>query len=215
MFKTNKRLSILLGIFALPIMMFSSCLKEGDDTIVLPLPDGKIPYSVIPKNLQDSLVAHGFVIHEGIEAPNIEGKFLSSPMVLQYASDNYQNDFYDLYMRYAGQTRRGLIQYSESQRDTVVGISQEANVIGSDSNFTMYCYQTISANNSRGDTLYRCKTASVVSGIITESGIKDCQYSYVMLDKWARNDYYYSMIPEANTYRIWNDGDSLAIRLSE
>ena len=54
------------------LMAFSSCLKYGDDTIVLPQPTGKIPPSVIPTDLQDSLIHHDFPIHEGVEPPDVE-----------------------------------------------------------------------------------------------------------------------------------------------
>ncbi len=208
-----KRLSILLIHLSLPFLLFTGCLKDGDDTLVLPTPDGKIPYSVVPERLQDSLRDNGFVIHEGINPPTIVGKFRMSPMDLQYASDNYQNTFYDLVMTLTGQYRRGRISYSESQVDTVLGKATMASVIGEGDDFTMYCFQDISKNNRAGDTLYTCTSATVVSGSISKEGIKDCQYSNIILDKWAVNDYYASQIPPVETFRIWNDGDSLATRI--
>ena len=90
MLKYVKHLLIISGLLSLPILLFSGCLKEGNDTIVLPLPDGKIPYSVIPEQLQDSLRTHGLTIHEGVNPGNIDGRFLSSPIVLHYSSDNPQ-----------------------------------------------------------------------------------------------------------------------------
>jgi len=209
----TKRLTRLLMILSLPIFLFSGCLKEGDDTLVLPTPDGKIPYSVIPEYLQDSLRDNGFIIHEGINPPSIVGKYLVSPMDLQYASDDYHNTFYDLTMTLVKQFRRGAVSYSESQVDTVLGKSTMANVIGEGNDFTMYCYQNVAKTNTNGDTLYTCKTATVVSGTIGHTGIQNCQYSNIVLDKWALNDYYYSQMPPVETFRIWNDGDNLAERL--
>lgn len=208
-----KRLSFLLIQLSLPILLFTGCLKEGDDTLVLPTPDGKIPYSVIPEDLQDSLRDNGFEIHEGINPPSIVGRYLISPMELQYASDEYENTFYDLIMTFAGQYRRGPISYSESQVDTVLGKSSMANVIGEGDNFTMYCYQTIAKTNQNGDTLSTCKTATVVSGVISPEGIKDCQYTNIILDKWAVNEYYASQFPPVETFRIWNDGNLMASRI--
>ena len=208
-----KRLSIILIHLSLPFLLFTGCLKDGDDTLVLPTPDGKIPYSVIPERLQDSLRDNGFVIHEGITPPSIEGKFKVSPMDLQYASDDYQNNFYDLIMTLSGQYPRGRVSYSESQVDTVLGLSTMANVIGKGDDFTMYCFQNIAKTNRDGDTLYTCSTATVVSGTIAKEGIHNCQYTNIILDKWAVNDYYASQIPPVETYRIWNDGNGLASRL--
>ncbi len=209
-----KQLSNLLVPLALSIFLLSGCLKEGDETLVLPTPDGKIPYSVVPERLQDSLRDNGFVIHEGLCPPSIEGKYKISPMSLHYASDEYVNSFFDLTMAFAGQYRRGAISYSESQSDTVLGRSTDACVIGEGDDFTMYCFQYVFRNNAKGDTLYKCSLATVVSGTVVSGGIQDCQYSNIILDKWAQNDYYASQIPDIETFRIWNDGNALATRIS-
>lgn len=208
-----KRLSIILMHLSLPFALFTGCLKDGDDTLVLPTPDGKIPYSIVPEHLQDSLRASGFAIHEGINAPSVIGKYKLSPMELRYASDDYQNSFYDLTMTLQGQYLRGRVNYSELQQETVVGRSTIANVIGQGNDFTVYCFQNIVHTNHKNDTIYLCTTATVVSGTIASEGIKNCQYSTIILDKWAVNDYYASQIPPAGTFRIWDDGDSLATRI--
>lgn len=213
MIKKIKKLQTILPVMAISILLFSSCLKKGDDTIVLPLPNRTIPYEIIPADVQDSLRAHGFTIHEGSLPPSIKGTFLASPMDLQYASDNYSNSFYDLYMTFAGQTLRNKITYSETQKETVEGTSIMANVIGEGDEFTMYCTQVITSRGTNNDTLWSCTTATVVSGTLTSEGFKDCQYSNVILDKWTSSDYYASQLPPIGTYRIWNDGDKMAYKI--
>lgn len=215
----EKRLSLkgvtfcgIVVTLVLASLLFSSCLKDGEDTIVLPLPDGKIPTSVIPQNLQDSLTRNGFIINEGINPPDIEGVYLASPLDLHYSSDGYNNAFYDLTMTFRDQKARGLITYSERQRDTVEGASIAAQVIGEDSNFTMYCYQYV-FDYAGSTQLWRCKIATVVSGVKTNRGFRDCQYSYIMLEKVAISDYYYSMLAKEETFRIYKDGDRLATRI--
>ena len=188
MLKYVKHLLIILGLLSLPILLFSGCLKEGNDTIVLPLPDGKIPYSVIPEQLQDSLRTHGLTIHEGVNPGNIDGRFLSSPMVLHYSSDNYQD---------------------------IDGKSYMANVIGEGNDVTMYCLQNVFECSSSGDTLWKSRTATVVSGTLCDEGIKYCQYAHVVLDTWAADDYHASPLSKPGTHRIWYDGDGLAKRLSD
>ena len=86
--------------------------------------------------------------------------------------------------------------------------------IGEGKDVTMYCFQNVYECNADGDTLWRSKTATVVSGTIEEQGIKNCQYAHVVLDTWALNDYYASTLSAPGTYRIWYDGDSLATRLT-
>lgn len=211
--KKIKNLKLLWGLFLLPIFVFSGCLKEGDDTAVLPIPTGKIPYSVIPENLQDSLTNNGFVIREGINPPIVKGKYTISPMELQYASDNYINNFYDLTMTYSGQHPRGRIDYSEVQNG-IPGKSIEAHVIGDGNDFSMYCTQLVVNVNSSNDTNWWCKIATVVSGTICDTGIVNCQYAYVMLDQWARIPYYATQMPPVETFRFWNDGDGMTIKLN-
>ena len=61
----------------------------------------------------------------------------------------------------------------------------------------------------------RSKTATVVSGTISEEGIKDCQYAHIVLDTWAADEFHASPLSKPGTYRIWYDGDKMAKRLSK
>jgi hypothetical protein len=210
--KRNKHLLIILALLVLPAFLFTGCLKEGNDTLVLPMPYGKIPYDVIPEQIQDELSLNGFVIHEGVNPITIKGRFKAEPMNQQFASDGYFNpNFRELYMEFSGQRPRGKINYIQGQSDTifldeeqindVIGNAERARVIGEDSNFTMYCIQTIQLDKSSWS-----KTASVVSGTLTKTGIKDFQYAEYIIskeDEWGR-------ISDVGTFRYWNDGDNLA-----
>lgn len=220
MTKCTKHLSILMGLFALSVFLFTGCLKEGDETIVLPFPIEKIPYDVIPEHIQDSLTRHGFVINEGATPPKVEGIFVASPMDLQIASDNYVNpNFRYLYMAFSGQHLRGKINYrqvqydtiflNEEQLDEVMGDASMAQVIGTKDNnkFTMYCIQTIVPP----DSSWWCKTASVVSGVLADDGIKNCQYAEYIIDRGGD----VSRLSEVGTYRTWNDGDGFANQVFE
>ena len=201
--------TLLTAIMA--TMLCISCQKEGNDTMVLPLYNGRISPIVIPIPEQKQLTDHGFVIHEGIEPPDIQGVYLAAPLVNQYASDDYRNDFYDLLMTFNHQYKRGMVEYTENQRDTVNGASINAQIIGHDSCFTMYCTQYISEYT--GNTLlFNCKIATVISGIHTEKGIKDLQYAYIMQEKEQPNPNYFPLAP-VNTVRIYKDNDNLASKI--
>lgn len=225
--KKHRHLGLLLGLLLSSIFVFSACLKDestillpdGDSTIVLPFNTGKIPYDVIPQNLQDSLVIYGFDIFEGTCPPNINGEYLISPMELSHASDNYLNDFVNLRMAFKGQHPRGRIHYYESQTGTIddsaSGTSIHASVIGHDSCFTMYAIQNVIDTSSNGLVNYRCKTATIVSGTMIDTGIYNCKYSTILLEKWARTEYYANRLPELHTFRIWFDGDTLAVKTSK
>lgn len=196
----------------------TGCLHDADDTIVLPLPDGKIPFSVIDSDLQDSLRIHGFDINEGTNPPNIEGTYLMSPMILDYASDSSTLTFVDLTLKYSDQIERGLVTYTETQRTHVeqigvAGRSIEANVIGDGDRFTAYCYQNVTQPES-GTQQWRVKLATVVSGSISASGISNCQYAIIYLEREINDSSYQQTIPGEGTYRLFHDGDMLAARLS-
>ena len=219
MTSTIKRAAFGLFGVVVATTMLTSCLKDGTDTIVLPLPTGRIPQEVIPDNLQDSLENHGFVINEGIEPPYIEGHYLASIMKLDYASDNVVFDFADVDMIFSKQLDRGLIKYVETQKTPNGGsmnsVYEDANIIGSGDKFTMYCYQYDNGTNT-DSTNWNYKTATLVSGTWTASGIKDCQYAVIILEK---RDDPYGRVPEPmvndTTFRIFHDADGLADKLTE
>lgn len=209
-----KHVALCACLCLFPTLLFTGCLKEGTDTIVLPMPDGKIPTSVIAQRLQDSLRSHGMNIYEGVTPPNIEGRYVASPMRLTYASDHYANLFYDTYMTFSEQNARGLIRYAESQSSLATATSVGAGVIGADSNFTMYCIADMEGD-SAGVQLWRCTTATVVSGTRCTEGLRRCQYAFIMLSKTGIDAYHDGLLPDADTYRIFYDGDSLANQLNE
>lgn len=195
-------------------LLFASCLKDGDDTIVIPLPDGKIPYSVVSEAMQDSLLSNGFDINEGIDFPKIEsGVYFASPLKLKYASDGYENEeFFPLYLTFRNWKQRGRIEYEERQRDTVEGTSIRAQVIGHDSCFTMYCYQNLSEYSSNNEQLWTCKIATLISGILTKDGFRNCQYALIILDKQF-SDPDYNIFPPIDSYRIYYDQDSITNKI--
>ena len=214
----NRIISGKLLAIALLTTLLTSCLKDGDDTVVLPLPDGRIPYSVISRDLQDSLTDHGFRIHEGLYPPTVTGRYLMSPMALDYASDFAPVSYVNLVMTFRDQTRRGLLKYQEQQNTDVENIpvdgqSIQANVIGSGNDFTVYCYQNVS-EDINGAQIWRVKTATLVSGTMTDSGIANCQYAYIILEKEINDSSYASSIPADSTYRLFSDGNNFATRLS-
>lgn len=216
---TNKSSLWKLPLVAFLTLLLTSCLKEGDDTIVLPLPDGRIPYSVISRNLQDSLTTHGFQIHEGLYPPTVAGSYLIEPMSLDFASDQAPASYVNLMMTFSSQTQRGLLKYWELQNTDlhnipIDGQSLEANVIGNGNDFTVYCYQNVTENSSIGMQLWRVKTATVISGTMTDTGIANCQYAYILLEKEINDINYALSFPKDSTFRIFSDGNSFAGKLN-
>lgn len=217
MTSTIKRITFGLFGIAVATTMLTSCLKDGTYTIVLPLPDGKIPYDVISEDLQDSLDRYGFEIDTGITPPYINGHYLASPMLLDYASDNVVFDFADVDMTFSKQLERGLIKYVETQNTpnygSMTSVYENANIIGSGDKFTMYCSQSDNGDNTDNND-WNVKTTTVISGTWVDGvGIKDCQYAVIIQQKVYDSG---NRIPEDTTitFRIFHDGDGMAEKLT-
>lgn len=189
-----------------------SCLKEGDETIVLPVIETSVPQDVIPDSIQEQFSFFDFDLFEGDTPPNIVGKYLLSPLLKVYSSDNYSVDFFtDLYIGFEQQGERGTVNYFESQNDTVSGHSVSARVVGHDDCFTMYCFQYVGVESG----MWKCKTATIVSGRVGLDGIRECKYAFVMLEtKPGTTGSSPSLVPEG-TMRIFCDGDGIAQRIKE
>lgn len=214
----NKTLMWPLGI-ALSLLLFTACLKDGDDTLVLPQPDGKIPDEVIPTNLQDSLRIHGFDIYEGVEPPDITGTFVINPMEQIYTSDDTARglNYEDLWMTFSEFWPRGIVKYKESQENPrsghSTGQSIEANVIGHDDLFTAYCWQIVEKRDvNTGQLLSKHKLATVVSGSMTTFGIVNCKYALIVLDKETFDEQQHIRSLEPDTYQTYEDGNGKADR---
>lgn len=204
-----------LTIIAILTFLLASCLKDGDETVVLPLPDGRIPHQVVSRNLQDSLAMHGFQIHEGLYPPSVSGQYLMQPMTMLFASDQAPASYVNLMMTFGNQTQRGRLNYWESQNTDlhtlpVEGQSVEANIIGNGDNFTVYCHQYVDGYSSSGVQLWRVKTATLVSGTITDTGIANCQYAFIILGKEISDMNYAMSFPDDSTYRLFSDGNGFA-----
>lgn len=198
------RLLFLLMVIAIGL---TGCLKEDMDTIVLPF--SEIPQGEVPQDIKGPF--YGVVpINEGIDPPSINGKFVMSPFKLEYASDGYQESVYgmaDLYLSFQSQTTGGMAAYYEKQ-----GLSEtespEVYVVGSGQDFTAY-FVAYTTNYVYSDNVYHevtAKSATVISGTVTENGIENIRYAFAILEKNDPNN----LIMDVNACRVFKDGDGLA-----
>lgn len=179
------------------ILLFSSCLKEDNATVLLPLPIGYIYGVDIPDGMLDHIA-----VNQGTDPPNIEGKYLATPLTLEYASDNYWNDdFFDLYLAFTRVEGRLKTTYRESQSQ-MTGTAPQAKVIGQGNNFTVYF--TTSMKNDEEN--WSCTTLTIISGRLTLQGIADFQYSNAMLSK---NDPENKIMP-VGAYHVFNTQGNVA-----
>lgn len=219
MTKPIKRVALLsVGLF-LSAVALTGCLKDGDDTIVLPLPDGTIPESVVSREVQESLRENGFNINVGLTPETVDGKFVADTLLLDFASDNDMvRNVVDVEMTFSKQLKRGLIKYVEKQRTAAGGsmtsIYEDAYIIGTGKNFTVYCMQEDRGGETDGIN-YSVRVIKLISGTITSQGIKDCQYALV-IDSVLVDDHGVISVPGPDSlrvHRIYHECDSMATKL--
>lgn len=196
-----KNLFRTLLSLSLAVPVFAGCLKSEDTTIALP--EIGTAANVIPEEIRDGFELR-MDIYEGTTPPDLTGDFLISPVKLSYASDGYvfQNSISDSYMSFYN--KKGNTYEYRRKEGNSEGYSPMVTVIGSGNNFTAYF--TEETHRDDGETWTR--QATLLSGTLTANGIKDVEYAFIMLKTNDPND----IIMEENEYRIFYDGDGLAVR---
>ena len=158
---------------------------------------------LIPQQYLEKMSAH-MPIYAGNTPPTIEGTFTIHPNVLVYASDNYKSSsgFGDQLMNFSDQNKvKNTLNYQYKQGSSV-SEKTEMVVLGKDNKFTIFAI----INSASASLNATSKMAEIVSGTMTEDGIKDIYNAMLMLDK---NDPNHRLM-DVGTYRIFKDEDGLA-----
>jgi hypothetical protein len=180
----------------------SSCLKEDNETLVLP----KVKYArpieeVIPVAMQEKLKVY-MPIYSGSIPPEIDGAYLINPDVIVYSTQGgYNTTYMDKTIKFSNQNNATNVIVYEDKQGSSYAISDEVSVTGTLDKFTAYF------NTSGTSEGISCKTATIISGSKTISGIKDFYSAFVMLEKGADPS---GKLVNVGTYRIFKDGNGLA-----
>lgn len=203
--------SVLIAAIAISC---SSCLYDNGETIVLPVDDitleqGMVSAEVIPTEIKERFTRY-MTIYEGSNPPIITGYYVLDPLTTVYCSDERGYDvgevIADLYIYFGEQNKWNIDEYKEKQVGTI-GTAKDVVIVGSGNHFTAYC--TVEENlDEDGNGKYEtyAKTSLLFSGTLTDYGIENAQYAFIMLEK---NDPLNEMMEE-NEFRIFKDGDGLA-----
>ena len=195
-------------------VLFTGCLKEGFDTIILPpypledkpttgYGDGTTD-AVIPEAIRETFKNH-MPIHEGKYPPSIVGQFLQSKSVAVYCSDNGFNvgdTTADCYYQFYDQNSNGVCKYNFRQL-SITGHTDTVWIVGQGNKFTAFFLEKGYYNDSAG-TWY--VSSNLISGEITPEGIKDFYLAFILLDKYDPTN----AVMRVNEYRIFKDSDGLA-----
>jgi hypothetical protein len=202
--KMKKNPNVWLLLFAVGILFgVLGCIEDNTDTLI-PTVTPYLNTGDIPAYLQDSMLKHGMVFYTGITPPVIEGSFLVSPFKLLYASDGKSDTtkFFDELLRFYEQSADKRSIRFQSKTDNSLSFSDTVKVYGSGSNFTAYFI----TNTTSAGTDYFSKLATIISGTMTTSGIRDIRYAITMVSKYDPSNFWMPV----GTFRIFKDNDGFS-----
>ena len=160
---------------------------------------------VIPPEYKDELDPY-ITIYEGANPPNIEGIYLMSPNELKYdATFQFEigHVFSDMYLHFYNQDMiNNTIDYQEKQSKSE-GTGEGCFISGEDNKFTVY-FNVDEVNHYNYDIYV--KKAVIISGILTDDGIKDLEYGFIFVEKSNDPDRH---LINPGDFRIIKDGDGM------
>lgn len=200
--KTYRYYGMMLVAIFMAIGM-AACGDDKDDDSDNGNKDTRID-QVIPSDIRKQ-VAKYIPIYDGKTPPNVEGVYvMSPPMIVFDSTDNYDvgdSNFADLFLNFRNQNMsNNTIDFKEKQ-STSVDTASGAFISGEGNNFSVY-FNTTGTWES-----ITYKTALVVSGTKTSSGISNIYYAFIMTDK--KNDVN-NEVMDVGDFRVFKDGDGLA-----
>lgn len=166
--------------------------------------------NVIPDDVLDDLI-HYIDVYYGTTPPNVEGCYLIDPFVTVYCQDQGHGGYYpgDIvvsnYILFRDQDMvNNTINISEldAKDYSTYSIGNGAFISGSGNNFSAFF---TTEGKSRG--IYT-KTALLISGTKTSSGISNLHYAFVMVEKGYDPNHY---LMDEGVFRVFKDQDGLSV----
>lgn len=167
---------------------------------------------VVPEDIRQTMEPY-ITIYEGNTPPQVEGVYLMSPKTLTFdytGQYDVGEKFADHYIKFTNQDyHNNTLDYvGEEVYDGRVLSKSEgpgAFISGTGDNFTVFF-------NVRGTTYfddYNVDTteALIISGTMTSTGIKDAEYSFVLISKSSDPKPH---VIDAGDFRVFKDSDGLA-----
>jgi len=194
-----------LLLLATIIVFFSSCLKDGDKTIVLPeLEKSKEIYEIVPKEILVVIEEMGMPIYRGGNPPDIQNTYLISPYILSKSNipgDETGNQFADFIVTFSDIDYENFSITMNFEHGGSTGHSEEGYIVGNHDYFTVFI-KIISKHNN-----YECFLARLISGKMDSGGIKDLYMSIFMIDDYGDPN---NELIEVGQGRLLYDGDGFS-----
>lgn len=197
----------LFGLIFFLLLLFSSCLKKGDETILVHDPQ-KIPFITDERWSSELRELFGEeYVNFGDLPPHLDCEFVSnhkytatnlpegqSPSIGSTTPIVHYHKFDDQYLQICH-------YHNMNSGENVVHNIEDAYITGHDNKFTIYCIEQLSTGGA--PTL-----AVIMSGELSEDGIINYRYGYQIID------YTDEMIPTnvypLNTVFVFQDPDGLS-----
>lgn len=208
-----KKVLYQLGGLLLTALIICSCKNSGINPETIVLPTGYISSNVVPEDIRPKITRY-ITIHEGSHPPYIVGTYIMSPNLLVYSSDgqfDVGDKFGDDTFTLSNQNNYGIIREFHRSQGGTTSFAQNVEICGSGNDFTLYFIEEGNSdqNNDGRDETY-VKQSVIISGTITNNGIKNIRRAFILLDK--RDPY--DKIMDVNEFRVFRDGDELASKRS-
>lgn len=170
--------------------------------------------NVIPEDLVDKM-SEKINIYRGTNPPTVEGCYLVDPFVTVYCEDE-GNGGYEVGEVMNSHIIRFMNQDNDYQTLDYTGrsynatITEEGNgafISGSGNNFSVF-FSTIGNTITDNGNNVSHKTALIISGTKTSSGIKNLYYAFVLIEKSGDVD---GELMKEGIYRVFKDKDGLSV----
>ena len=166
---------------------------------------------VIPPEIREKM-EEKIPIYEGINPPSVVGQYLLSPdELIEDTTGNFEAGslFADLYFQFYNQDmENNVLDYREKQASSS-SYGEGAFISGEGDNFSVFF--NIEGVSEYSDYSVKYKTALIISGMKTISGIENLRYAFVLLEK---SDDPSNHVMEVGGFRVFKDSDELCYPVS-
>ncbi len=138
--------------------------------------------NIVSNDVLDIIESMGMPIHEGKNPPSLEGIFLEDPHILEASNQDddvigkkYNNWKFRMY----NQNNIDLKISLEYKSGSSIGTSTQSYISGSAQKFSVF-FEVLTEKQG-----YQAKMIRVISGKMTDQGVKDCQIALFMVDDYG------------------------------
>lgn len=205
---------ITLVFTVLTVVLLTSCVKDGNDTIIYLGQENYIPpiETVIPQELLDVFTDSVGEIYRGYIPPNVEGKFVIHPKqrVLSNNLVSWPLSVVEPDMVLLLDNQHNGVVVTCECNEAIVTSTDSIYIMGHDAFFTLYFKERKQFVDQGFETIIT--RAMMIVCEVCKEGIRNLKYADIILDVQDNSDGLIVQYPEGQ-YFIYEDGDGLSRRL--